>query len=226
MGLPFRFFRCAGGPAVFLFCAGLQKADANPAPPEGEKSANPDWAETAVWYQIFPERFQNGDPKNDPAADYCRIPDQIRSRWGMIPWTKEWYALTDWEKDLAGDVYGTNAHRRYGGDFQGVIDKLDYLKDLGITALYFNPVFAAPSLHKYDALVFHHMDPFFGPDPAADLKLLENPSTDPASWAWSAADKQFLELVKKTHEPCRPPSTARVTRGQAGPRCLPGYRSR
>jgi len=173
-------------------------------PPSGAGEAtapgDPDWAQKAVWYQIFPERFHNGDPKNDPTADYCRIPDQVRSRWGMIPWTKEWYALTDWEKDLAGDVYGTNAHRRYGGDFQGVIDKLDYLKDLGITALYFNPVFAAPSLHKYDALVFHHMDPFFGPDPLADLELLKNPSTDPASWTWSAADKQFLELVKKARE--------------------------
>jgi glycosidase len=118
----------------------------------------------------------------------------------MIPWTKEWYALTDWEKDLAGDVYGTNAHRRYGGDFQGVIDRLAYLKDLGVTALYFNPVFAAPSLHKYDALVFHHMDPFFGPDPIADLELLKNTSADPASWTWSAADKQFLELVKQAHQ--------------------------
>ena len=169
-----------------------------PAPTTSQTGKlDPDWAQKAVWYQIFPERFHNGDPKNDPSAEYCRIPDQVRSRWGMIPWTKEWYALTDWERELAGDVYGTNAHRRYGGDFQGVIDKLDYLKDLGITALYFNPVFAAPSLHKYDALVFHHMDPFFGPDPAADLKLLENPSPDPASWTWSAADRQFLDLVKR-----------------------------
>ena len=171
-------------------------------PPGASPSENPPatpWPEQAVWYQIFPERFHNGDPKNDPRPDYCRVPDKVRSRWSIIPWTKEWYALTDWEKELAGDVYGTNAHRRYGGDFQGVIDKLDYLKDLGITALYFNPVFAAPSLHKYDALVFHHMDPFFGPDPVADLKLLENPSADPATWTWSAADKLFLELVKKAH---------------------------
>lgn len=161
---------------------------------------DPDWARHAVWYQIFPERFRNGDSGNDPTAEYCRVPDKVRSRWGMIPWTKEWYALTDWEQELAGDVYGTNAYRRYGGDFQGVIEKLDYLKNLGVTALYLNPVFAAPSLHKYDALLFHHMDPFFGPDPKADLELLKNPSTDPTTWTWSAADKLFLELIKKAHE--------------------------
>ena len=187
---------------LWLALVGVARGEPPTPEPTSPKAdtLDPDWAQKAVWYQIFPERFHNGDPKNDPTPDYCRIPNQVRSRWGMIPWTKEWYALTDWEKDLAGDVYGTNAHRRYGGDFQGVIDKLDYLKDLGITALYFNPVFAAPSLHKYDALVFHHMDPFFGPDPSADLEFLENPSTDPASWTWSAADKQFLELVKKARE--------------------------
>ena len=185
-----------------LLLSSLGWAEISTPDPSTEKKTPPgdsDWAQKAVWYQIFPERFRNGDPKNDPTADYARVPGHIRGKWGMIPWTKEWYALTDWEKDLAGDVYGTNAHRRYGGDFQGVIDKLDYLKDLGVTALYFNPVFAAPSLHKYDALVFHHMDPFFGPDPKADLELLKNPSTDPATWTWSAADKLFLELVKQAH---------------------------
>jgi len=178
---------------------GAERENPGTHTPPGHSPAEDGWAQKAVWYQIFPERFRNGDPKNDPTAEYARIPEKVRPRWGMIPWTKEWYALTDWEKDLAGDVYGTNAHRRYGGDFQGVIDKLDYLKDLGITALYFNPVFAAPSLHKYDALVFHHMDPFFGPDPIGDLELLKNPPTDPSTWKWSAADKQFLELIQKAH---------------------------
>ena len=118
-----------------------------------------DWPNRAVWYQIFPERFRNGDPKNDPTAEYSRVPEKIQALWGIIPWTKEWYALTPWEKDLARDVYGTNALRRYGGDFQGIIDKLSYLKDLGITAIYLNPVFESSSLHKYDARSFHHADP-------------------------------------------------------------------
>ena len=183
-----------------LSFAGLIHGEPRSHPSSPENCSASNWAEQAVWYQIFPERFRNGDPKNDPTAEYGRVPDHIRSKWRITPWTKEWYAMEGWERDLASDVYGSLHHRRYGGDFQGVIDKLDYLKDLGVTALYFNPVFAAPSLHKYDALVFHHMDPFFGPDPTADLKLLENPSTDPATWTWSAADKLFLELVIKAHE--------------------------
>ena len=185
---------------LFLDGTGLWSQEAAKAGPLSPSAREQDWAQHAVWYQIFPERFRNGDPKNNPTAEYARAPDKVRSRWDIIPWTKEWYALTDWEQQLAGDVYGTNAHRRYGGDFQGIIDKLDYLKDLGVTAIYLNPVFAAPSLHKYDALLFHHMDPFFGPNPVADLELLKNPSTDPASWTWSAADQLFLELVKKAHE--------------------------
>ena len=55
--------------------------------------------------------------------------------------------------------------RRYGGDLQGIINKLDYLKQLGINAIYLNPIFESPSLHKYDATMYHHVDNNFGPDP-------------------------------------------------------------
>jgi cyclomaltodextrinase len=182
-----------------LIFADLARGETSQEESSASSASDFRWAEKAVWYQIFPERFRNGDPKNDPTAEYGRVPDHVRAKWRITPWTKEWYAMDDWEQDLAPDVYGSVHHRRYGGDFQGVIDKLDYLKDLGITALYFNPVFAAPTLHKYDALVFHHMDPFFGPDPAADLELLKNASADPSTWTWSAADKLFLELVKQAH---------------------------
>lgn len=171
----------------------------SPPAPSGHVAADSDWAQKAVWYQIFPERFRNGDPKNDPTAEYGRVPDRVRPRWRPTAWGKEWYAMDEWERDLAPDMYGSVHHRRYGGDFQGVIDKLDYLRDLGVTALYFNPVFAAPSHHKYDALVFHHMDPFFGPNPAADLELLQRSSADPATWTWSSADKLFLDLIKQAH---------------------------
>ena len=85
-------------------------------------------------------------------------------------------------------------HRRYGGDLQGVIDKLDYLAELGINTIYFNPVFYARSLHKYDGNSFHHIDPYFGPDPAGDLKLMAEETSDPqagtgrrptsCSWSW------------------------------------------
>ena len=89
--------------------------------------------------------------------------------------------------------------RRYGGDLQGVLDKLDYLSSLGINTIYFNPVFYARSLHKYDGSSFHHVDPYFGPDPVGDLKLMAQETSDPATWQWTAADKLFLDLLRQAH---------------------------
>ena len=91
----------------------------------------------------------------------------------------------------------TLQHRRYGGDLQGVIDKLDYLKTLGVTGIYFNPIFYANSLHKYDGNSFHHIDPHFGPDPAGDLALIATETEDPDTWVWTSADKLFLELLQE-----------------------------
>ena len=69
--------------------------------------------------------------------------------------------------------------RRYGGDLQGVLDKLDYLKDLGINAIYFNPLFYARSMHKYDGNSYHHIDPYFGPDPTGDLTQFDKETSNP-----------------------------------------------
>ena len=90
--------------------------------------------------------------------------------------------------------------RRYGGDLQGVLDRLDYLQDLGVTALYLNPVNDAPSLHKYDARNYHHIDRNFGPDPRGDeARMAAEDPTDPATWKWTAADSLFLALVQEVH---------------------------
>jgi len=91
----------------------------------------PSWLPTAVFYQIFPERFCNGDKSNDPK--------KVR-RWGEKP----------------------EYHNFFGGDLKGIIDNLDYLSDLGINALYLNPVFQAPSNHKYDMSDMMIIDPHFG----------------------------------------------------------------
>src|SRR5579884_3577726 len=116
------------------------------APPE-----NPaDWPRDAVWYQLFPERFRNGDPKNDPTRASLERPIQPGENWKITPWTGDWYARADWEKEIGPDFYKDGVlDRRYGGDLQGVLDKLDYLAGLGINAIYFNPVFYSRSLHKY-----------------------------------------------------------------------------
>ena len=157
----------------------------------------PRWARDVVWYQIFPERFRNGDPGNDPTPAEVGIPAE--RNWQISPWTSQWYAQTSWELKHSSRFYDNVFDRRYGGDLQGVIDKLDYLQDLGVTALYFNPVFEAFSLHKYDASSYHHIDNNFGPDRDGDLHLTERETDAPESWSWTAADTTFLALIREAH---------------------------
>jgi len=92
----------------------------------------PDWVRNTVWYQIFPERFANGDPSIDPE--------------GALPW-----GSTEPEFD-----------NFFGGDFEGVIKHLDYLVELGINGIYFTPIFKARSNHKYDTIDYMEIDPQFG----------------------------------------------------------------
>jgi len=171
-----------------------------PAP--GAPDWVPGWARRVVWYQIFPERFRNGDPANDPtlADQDGAFPHDPDSPWRVHPWTSDWYELQPYERQSGRDIWTSIQRRRYGGDLQGVIDRLDYLRDLGVGALYLNPIFEAPSHHKYDGATYHHVDPNFGPDPAGDRRLAaaENPA-DPATWVWTAADRQFLKLVREAH---------------------------
>lgn len=163
----------------------------------------PAWAKEAVWYQIFPERFFNGDKSNDPQPVDMKgaWPFYIPDSWSITPWTWDWYKLQPYEKKLVKNFYDIVNVRRYGGDIQGIIDKLDYLKDLGINAIYLNPIFESPSLHKYDATMYHHVDNNFGPNPERDRKIWEeeNPA-DPKTWKWTTADKLFLKLIDEVHK--------------------------
>jgi len=162
----------------------------------------PAWAADAIWYQIFVERFRNGDPSNDPTAHDIegfssqRTPDG----WQPTPWSQDWYRQEPWAAASGRDFYAAVQFRRYGGDLQGVIDRLDYLQDLGVTALYLNPINDAPSLHKYDARSYHHIDRNFGPDPRGDeARMAAEDPADPATWGWTAADSLFLSLVREVH---------------------------
>ncbi|MGA8264865.1 MAG: glycoside hydrolase family 13 protein [Ignavibacteriaceae bacterium] len=179
---------------VFGFCGNTPSTKKIPRVPE--------WAKTAVWYQIFPERFANGDKSNDPTPHDMEgaWPYLVPNDWQISPWTSDWFKLQPWEKADGHDFYWNNGVRRYGGDLQGVIEHLSYLKDLGITAIYFNPLFESPSHHKYDASMYHHIDNNFGPNPKEDERIwaTENPG-DPKTWKWTTADSMFLTLVKKCH---------------------------
>ena len=163
----------------------------------------PQWSKEAIWYQIYPERFRNGDYGNDPTIDDIKQgwPYLSPNEWKIHPWTSDWYKLASWEKSITHNYYTFAGARRYGGDLQGVLDRLDYLADLGITAIYFNPLFESPSHHKYDTGMYHHIDNNFGPRPAGDNEIWtkENPA-DPESWQWTSADSLFLQLVKSCHE--------------------------
>ncbi len=166
--------------------------------PSRSGSTVPAWVADAVFYQIFPERFRNGDPNNDPTHASLDEPHTVPATWRPSPWTADWYVRADWEVAMGDDFYRDGLRRRrYGGDLAGVIEKLDYLKELGINAIYFNPLFYARSLHKYDGNTYHHIDPYFGPDPVGDLEIMAGETADPSTWNWTTADRLFLDLLRE-----------------------------
>ncbi len=117
----------------------------------------PAWVDGAVFYQIFPERFYNADSSIDVREDEYEY-------GGMNP-----LIMKDWnEKPRDGSV--ARGMDFYGGDLRGVKEKIPYLKELGVTAVYLNPIFSAYSAHKYDCIDYFHVDRHFGGDEAlADL---------------------------------------------------------
>lgn len=107
----------------------------------------PEWAKGTLMYQIFTDRFYNGDPTND-------VLDREYLYVDRIPSTR----VSDWSEDLLSLDVG----RFYGGDLQGVMDKLDYIQSLGVETVYFNPIFVSPSNHKYDIQDYDYIDPHYG----------------------------------------------------------------
>ncbi|MBP5295835.1 MAG: alpha-glucosidase C-terminal domain-containing protein [Bacteriovoracaceae bacterium] len=164
-----------------------------------EQAPGPSWAAEVIWYRILPERFRNGDFGNDPQAKDL---GQVVAGWQKSRWGGDWYFRTEWEKNFSPNFYRSVYLRRYGGDLQGIIDKLDYLQDLGVNGIYLSSIFPAPSSHKFDAECFHHVDENFGPDPEGDklLRQQAQETDDPASWIWTKADELFLELIAQAHQ--------------------------
>ncbi|MBE2223741.1 MAG: alpha amylase N-terminal ig-like domain-containing protein, partial [Anaerolineae bacterium] len=124
----------------------------------------PDWAKNAVIYQIFPDRFRDGDVTNDPAPGrffYDELDGTIYRSDPLGGTGNPWNEVVCNPRDAA-DCLGTYSLNFYGGDLQGVRDKLQYLQDLGITTIYFNPIFESPSNHKYDTGNYYDIASDFG----------------------------------------------------------------
>ncbi|MBC8448273.1 MAG: DNRLRE domain-containing protein [Chloroflexi bacterium] len=137
--------------------------------------ATPDWAQNGIIYQIFPDRFRNGDPSNDSTDAEWFYPAERGHRFPITPWNT---IVPDPEPNNPTDNpewWSTFSSTSYGGDLQGVMDKLDYLQELGVTVIYFNPLFESPSNHRYDGRSYRQIDDNLGVvgDYAASLALFE-----------------------------------------------------
>lgn len=154
----------------------------------------PDWAKGAVFYQIFVDRFCNGDVTNDVEDnEYVYIGEPVRK-------------VCDWNK--IPDTMGVREF--YGGDLAGVYKKLDYLQDLGVDAIYFNPIFVSPSNHKYDIQDYDYVDPHFGTIVKKEGELLPPGDKDnkhATRYISKVTDKEnleasnayFIKLVEEIH---------------------------
>ncbi|MCL2356907.1 MAG: glycoside hydrolase family 13 protein [Defluviitaleaceae bacterium] len=154
----------------------------------------PEWAKGAVMYQIFPDRFYNGDASNDVQKhEYAYLG---RTAYAM-----------EWEMPVANQDFCNF----YGGDIRGIMDKMGYLKDLGVEVIYLNPVFVSPSSHKYDTQDFDYIDPHFGKivDDGGENLRFEKVSNDLATRYkqrttskanLEASNALFAEFIALAHE--------------------------
>ena len=155
----------------------------------------PDWAKGAVMYQIYVDRFCNGDPTNDVLTNeyhYIGAKSQHVEDWYRYPSSMD-------VRDF------------YGGDLQGVLDKMDYLEQLGVEVIYFNPLFVSPSNHKYDSQDYDHVDPHCGKIVKDGGRLLEDWETDNThadryilrttdSENLEASDRLLIRVIEEAHK--------------------------
>ncbi len=134
---------------------------------------SPDWARSAVIYQIFPDRFRNGDLSNDPQTGDVRYDDPaLALPWNTLPegYCRNYadgstncpWRFDDTPPDWSPTKEGARGRDYFGGDLKGVEQQLPYLKGLGVTTIYFNPIFAAKSNHRYDTADYYQIDPALG----------------------------------------------------------------
>ncbi len=155
----------------------------------------PAWAKGAVMYQIYVDRFYNGDKSNDVLTNEYTYLDGYSEQ------------VTDWEKYPAQ----MGVREFYGGDLQGVLDKMDYLEDLGIDVIYFNPLFVSPSNHKYDIQDYDYIDPHIGKIVVDEGELLQDGVKENRQASrykcrvtnkknLEASNELFAKVVKEAHK--------------------------
>ncbi|MGN0168074.1 MAG: glycoside hydrolase family 13 protein [Acetatifactor sp.] len=154
----------------------------------------PEWAKGAVMYQIYVDRFCNGDTSNDvETGEYCYIGEPVQK-------------VEDWSRYPAQ----MDVREFYGGDLQGVLDKMDYLQDLGVEVIYFNPLFVSPSNHKYDIQDYDYIDPHLGkivddrgellPQGQKENRLASKYVNRVTNYAnLEASNQLFIQLVEEAH---------------------------
>ncbi len=158
--------------------------------------STPDWAKGAVMYQIFTDRFYNGDPENDVKTNeyyYIKTYSREVDNWNKCP--ARYFGVAEF----------------YGGDLAGVMKKMDYLQDLGVEVLYFNPLFVSPSNHKYDIQDYDYIDPHYGVIVEDEGTLLQSGETDNVRATryikrvtdrknLEASNALFIRLVEEAHK--------------------------
>lgn len=168
------------------------------ASPEAEQT--PAWAMGTVWYNIFPERFDNAVLENDQGGPHGT----------SVDWHADWFEVTPDEFEASANraildprrysddhdrgrppLREVVFERRFGGDLQGVLRRLDHVQQLGAESIWFCPVFDAVSLHKYDATDHRHIDPHLA-SPGVVYKRRPEFVVDPDEWVWTDADRFFV----------------------------------
>lgn len=195
-------------------CGTQNRSFAGPDVDSGAKTAvsfaTPDWAKGLVWYQVFPERFRDGNPQNTPGGwdltplewdtpfDQVGI-EEIERAWNRARVAPEHFGYAPNRRGgaLPNVVYA----RRYGGDLQGLYEQLETIKAMGFGGVYLCPVFRSRSLHKYDAGDHRHIDPTLGhpgvyddPGPGHGAMRAGEDPFDETSWAWTPADRWFVDV--------------------------------
>ncbi len=248
------YFKVADGKTVYYYGKNLTKTESHVERFSYVKSDKlthiPEWARGSSGYQIYIDSFRNGNVDNDPifnefgTDDFGPPEGEIRSGtlkrdlvsadWGntysfsLSEWNGNYESANEWEENALNDV--RNYTRYYGGDLQGIKEKLDYIKELGIEYIIISSPFYSLSNHKYDTIYFNHVDPYFGYmeqtgtnkgldikgkvhnnngdkelnlliyNPQTKKNLLDEKPTVASTWVWTDSDLELSSLVKSAHE--------------------------